>query len=161
MLTNIIFTLLLFTFLFWLVFGSRRKDNGIGGFLSRRYITGLDGSDYLIRRYLLPRNNFLNIYLHKFLGSDDDRALHDHPWYSVSVVLKGELIEHLPRNRLRVIRTGMVSFRSPLLQHRIELPTGQEATTLFITGPVVRKWGFACPKGWVAWDQYGKDGGCE
>ncbi len=158
---NIITISLLSAFLFWLIFGNRRKNNGVGGFLSRRYITGLDGSEYLIRRYLLPRNKILNIYLHRFLGSDDDRALHDHPWYSVSVVLKGELIEHLPRKRLRKIKAGVISFRSPLQQHRIELPTGQKATTLFITGPVVRKWGFACPKGWVAWDRYGKNGGCD
>ena len=145
----------------WLVFGSRRRNNGIGGFLTRRHITGLDGSNYLVRRYLLPRNNFLNVYLHTFLGSDDDRALHDHPWYSASIVLRGTLIEHLPGGLKRTISLGRFSFRSPQLQHRIELPAGQTATTLFITGPVVRKWGFSCPNGWMAWDKYGKNGGCE
>lgn len=28
------------------------------------------------------------------------------------------------------------------------------AWSLFITGPNVRTWGFACPKGWVSWQQF-------
>ena len=148
-------------FLLWLTLGSRRNNGGIGGFLSCRRISGLDGSEYLIRRYLLPRNNYLNIYLHTFLGSDDDRALHDHPWYSISLLLKGTLIEHLPNKSRKIIKTGQFSFRSPQFQHRIELPAGQTAVTVFITGPVVRKWGFSCPQGWMAWDKYGRNGGCD
>ena len=157
------FSLVLFctAFLLWLVFGSRRKNNGVGGFLSCRRISGLNGSDYLIRRYLLPRNRFLNIYLHEFLGSDDDRALHDHPWYSASIVLKGQLIEHLPNQGNRMIKSGKVTIRGPRFQHRIELPAGKTAVTLFITGPVVRTWGFVCPKGWMSWKQYGGSGGCD
>ena len=33
---------------------------------------------YLHRWYVIPRNRFLNLYLHKFLRDDEDRALHDH-----------------------------------------------------------------------------------
>ena len=148
-------------FLLWLVLGGRRQRNGIGGFLSVRRITGLDGSDYLIRRYLLPRNRVFNVYLHKFLGSDDDRALHDHPWYSFSILLKGNLIEHLPDGTTRKFKTGKITVRSPEFQHRIELPEGESAMTLFITGPVVRTWGFICPKGWMSWKSYGSNGGCD
>ena len=101
-----ILLLLICLLIVWLAIGGRGKDNGVGRFLSCRRITGLDGSEYLVRRYLLPRNKFLNIYLHKFLGSDDDRALHDHPWYSISCVLKGRLIEHRPDGSTREIRRG-------------------------------------------------------
>ncbi|MDE0309200.1 MAG: hypothetical protein OXI60_05140 [Acidiferrobacterales bacterium] len=145
----------------WLIFGSRRRPNGIGGFLTVRVISGLDGSDYLIRRYLLPRNRILNVYLHRFMGSDDDRALHDHPWHSISVVLKGRLIEHLPGDRKRTIGAGKFTIRGPKFQHRIELPAGQTAVTLFITGPAVRNWGFICPNGWTSWQKYGTNNGCE
>ena len=148
-------------FLCWLAFGSRRRPNGVGGFLTVRRITGLDGSEYLIRRYLLPRNRLLNIYLHKFLGSDDDRALHDHPWYSLSITLKGRLIEHLPGNNRRTITAGGITLRSPKFQHRIELPAGESAVTLFMTGPVIRKWGFICPRGWISWEKYGMNNGCD
>ncbi len=153
--------LLASVFAVWLALGGRRRNNGVGSFLSCRRIAGLDGGDYLIRRYLLPRNTLLNIYLHNFLASDDDRALHDHPWYSVSLVLKGRLIEHRSNGACREIRRGKITVRSPKFQHRIELPENEVATTLFITGPVVRTWGFVCPKGWVSWNEYGKQGGCD
>jgi hypothetical protein len=26
--------------------------------------------------------------------------------------------------------------------------------TVFITGPIVREWGFHCPKGWVHWREF-------
>ncbi len=148
-------------FLFWLAIGGRKRNNGIGSFLSYRTITGLDGSDYLIRRYLLPKNRFLNLYLHQFLGSDDDRALHDHPWFSMSCVLRGRLIEHRADGTVKEIPQGKLTFRSPKYQHRIELPENETATTLFLTGPVVRVWGFICPQGWVSWNDYANRGGCE
>jgi hypothetical protein len=49
--------------------GSRPPDFVIGG-----------DSPYMLRWWIIPRNKFFNIYLHRFLRSDDDRALHDHPW---------------------------------------------------------------------------------
>lgn len=53
------------------------------------FVIGRPEDPYLLRWFLVPRNRFLNVYLHKFLRDDDDRALHDHPWWFVSVVLKG------------------------------------------------------------------------
>ena len=153
--------LLVSVFVVWLIIGGRTTNNGVGGFLSCRKITGLDGSEYLIRRYLLPRNKLVNVYLHRFLGSDDDRALHDHPWFSISCVLKGRLIEHGPNGASREIQRGKITLRPPRFQHRIELPSGETATTLFVTGPVVRTWGFVCPQGWISWNEYGNKGGCE
>lgn len=35
-----------------------------------------------------------NLYLHLFLRDDDDRALHDHPAWGVSLLLRGTYIEH-------------------------------------------------------------------
>ena len=51
---------------------------------------------YMRRWYVIPRNRFFNIYLHHFLQSDDPRALHDHPWWNVSIVLKGGYWEIVP-----------------------------------------------------------------
>lgn len=48
---------------------------------------------YLRRWFVIPHNKFLNIYLHQFLRSDDDRALHDHPWWNVSWLLEGNYYE--------------------------------------------------------------------
>ena len=44
------------------------------------FIVGGKDNPYLLRWFVIPRNPVFNIYLHRFLRSDDDRALHDHPW---------------------------------------------------------------------------------
>lgn len=116
------------------------------------------GINYLERWHLIPRNRFLNIYLHKFSGSDDDRALHDHPWPSVSFLLKGELREFyrvgergkFKLNANRTIKRFRPVFRSARHAHRLDL-IGDTAWTLFITGPKLREWGFLCPNGWKHW----------
>ena len=94
---------------------------------------------------IISRNRFFNIYLHKFIGSDNDRALHDHPWWSLSFLLKGELIEVLKENphtkELRMIGKWRPYLRPARLAHRMVL-IGDEAWTLFLTGPKIREWGF-------------------
>jgi hypothetical protein len=59
-------------------------------------------TEYLYRWHLIPRNPLLNIYLHHFLGSDKD-VLHDHPWASISFVLRGGYTEHTIHSRLEVV----------------------------------------------------------
>lgn len=117
------------------------------------------GSDtpYLSRWYIIPRNRFLNIYLHKFERSDDDRALHDHPWYSVSFLLRGELLEHSFKGA-RFIPWLLPVFRTAKFAHRLELVKGP-VWTVFITGPRIRDWGFYCPSGWRHWTVFTSDDG--
>ena len=112
------------------------------------------GSDkpYLSRWWVIPRNKWFNIYLHKFERSDDDRALHDHPWYSVSFLLKGEMVEHSFKG-LRFIPRFLPIFRTAKFAHRLELVKGP-VWTLFITGPRLRSWGFYCPHGWRHWEDF-------
>ena len=64
--------------------------------MARREPDFIIGDNYLRRWWLIPRNRWLNVYLHEFRASDDDRALHDHPWASCSIILRGEYFEHLP-----------------------------------------------------------------
>jgi len=110
--------------------------------------------NYLKRWWLIPRNKWFNIYLHRFEGSDDDRALHDHPWWSVSFKLKGSITEHLPMGRQRVIRWMLPYVRNPWALHRIEL-TSDTCWTLFITGRRVRNWGFKTPgSSWMDHETY-------
>jgi len=106
------------------------------------------GGDYLHRWFLIPKNKYFNIFLHKFYRSDDDRALHDHPWISLSILLKGEIIEHTWGNKVRYITRFLPIFRSAKLAHRIELVKGP-VWTLFITGPRIRTWGFHTKSGWM------------
>jgi hypothetical protein len=124
---------------------------------------------------VIPRNRLFNIYLHKFLRDDDDRALHDHPWISLSIVLRGGYIEHMP-GAIKRRKAGQVVFRRATHAHRVELLRdgfclAEEvvpAWTLFITGPKVREWGFHCPQGWRHWKDFTAPGdssrvgrGCE
>lgn len=111
-----------------------------------------------IRRWYLFRTPLISLYLHNMLRDDDDRALHDHPWNNVSVVLIGGFVEVTPTGRLSRAPLS-VTFRSATDAHRLELRHHAGVTSswsLFFTGPYLRKWGFHCPKGWIAWDRFVK-----
>jgi hypothetical protein len=116
------------------------------------FVIGPPADPYLERWWLIPRNRWFNVYLHRFRHSDDDRALHDHPWWNVSILLRGEYVEITPKGEW-VRRAGAVVFRAARAAHRIELRKGH-VWTLFLTGPVVREWGFLCPKGWRHWRDF-------
>jgi hypothetical protein len=106
------------------------------------------GPGYMHRWWAIPRNPFANVYLHRILRSDDDRALHDHPWPSTSVIIAGGYVEHTPDGAFSR-KPGDVVSRPADALHRLEVIPGVDAVTLFLTGPEVREWGFACPQGWV------------
>lgn len=112
----------------------------------------IGGADnpYLNRWYLIRRNNFFNIYLHQFIRNDDDRAEHDHPWWSLSWMMRGVLWEQRD-GEFRPIAEGELIFRRAASKHRLEVVMPYETWTLFITGPKLREWGFHCPNGWVHW----------
>lgn len=111
------------------------------------------GKDYLRRWWIVPRNPWCNLYLHEVLKSDDDRALHDHPWDNRSFLIFGSYIEHTPEGSF-VRRAGDVIERAASALHRLEVIPGETAVSLFMTGPKLREWGFACPQGWVHWRDF-------
>lgn len=131
-----------------------------GAVISQSYKRGPDieiggsADPYLRRWFLIPRNRWFNIYLHEFCRSDDDRALHDHPWWNLSILLRGQYVEHTISNGGVNVRTtraaGDLKFRKAKSAHRIELTHGR-CWTLFLTGPRIRDWGFHCPQGWRHW----------
>jgi hypothetical protein len=111
------------------------------------------GDDYLRRWWVIPRNRVFNIYLHEILHSDDDRALHDHPWENTSFVVAGRYIEHTPEGSFER-NAGDIITRKGTSLHRLEILPGEKAISLFQTGPISREWGFACPQGWVHWKEF-------
>lgn len=109
---------------------------------------------YLFRWFVLPRNKYFNLFLHKFMRDDDDKALHDHPWLFVSIVLLGGYREIL-QDGVVIRRAGSICLRRAEHRHRVELlrvPTW----TLVFTGPKIRTWGFWCPRGFVPWNVFTK-----
>lgn len=111
---------------------------------------------YMLRWYVVPRNSWFNVYLHRIKRSDDDRALHDHPWPSLSVLLKGRLGEwHGDAPAYRSFKAGAIVYRPAEFKHRLVVYDDTDgALTLFITGPKVREWGFWCPQGFKHWRDF-------
>lgn len=137
------------------------------------FVIGGADRPYLRRHWLLPRNPFFNVYVHEFLRSDEDRALHDHPWaFNCSWLIDGEYVEHTIAAGGVHVRThrraGDWKFRWGPAPHRVELlwdfasadpavpnVVPKPCWTVFITGPVVRTWGFHCAeRGWVPWREF-------
>jgi len=85
------------------------------------------------------------LYLHCFHRSDDDGALHNHPWrWAVSLVLKGGYSEERRVGDMvvrRRVEPWTINFLTHDTFHRVDLVRG-DAWTLFLVGPVVQSWGF-------------------
>jgi len=122
------------------------------------FIIGGADTPQILRWWVIPRNRWFNIYLHHILRSDEDRALHDHPWWNVSIILRGGYWEHTPNARIWR-SAGSIVPRGGKSAHRLEIDSAraERAVTLFITGPLFRTWGFHCPKGWVPWKDFVDD----
>ena len=125
------------------------------------FIVGGKENPYLNRWFVIPRNRYFNIYLHEFRRSDDDRALHDHPWWWCSILLQGWYIEATAppvgwvlRERWQTFLAGSIRIHRPGFAHRLVIEPGTRCITLFFTGPRLREWGFHCPKGWVPWQKF-------
>lgn len=126
--------------------------------------TNSDKRPYLVRITLFSLFGF-NVYLHVILRSDEDRALHDHPWPFVSIILVGGYWEHFidtHGEKVQQFRSPWsVLFRRSKFAHRVELPVSDDpALTLVFTGRRCRKWGFHCPQGWVHWKAFVGQNGC-
>jgi hypothetical protein len=79
----------------------------------------------------LPVNAFLH---HWRLGPNTPESFHDHPRWSITVCLKGKLIERTPWGD-RHLKPGSVVFRSHRAIHAFEIPEDAgEVWTLFIVG---------------------------
>lgn len=135
---------------------------------------------YMRRWWKIARNAYFNCYYHIVFRSDDDTAHHDHPWWSFSIVLEGGYYEHrILAGGVHVKQwygPGSVLFRrSGDTAHRLELepepwgpsddyddPAERPSKTIFITGPVLRRWGFHHTERWVDaydWDDFLKERG--
>lgn len=160
------------------------------------FVVGERDAPYLLRWYLTPWraafkdipkaqrtrwqefvSRLPNLYLHCFLRSDDDRALHDHPWNWGSFMLAGGYTEvtHQPYSQTakfkgadymvidvqaeqmqvaRIYSAGSLRWQRAEYAHRLILADGKCAWSLFFVGWRRRRWGFHCPQGWVPWEQF-------
>lgn len=111
------------------------------------------GAGPLLFRYELLRTRWMNLYLHHFLRSDNDRHFHDHPWWFASVVLAGNYIEHTPSKGDVYRGLFSVRYRPALWKHWVEIG-GESCWTLIAVGRRQRTWGFYTEAGWVPYTNY-------
>lgn len=136
---------------------------------------------YMERYWLLKPNNIRiaeglaprwllgdwGIRVHRILRSDADDCFHDHPWASISVVLRGGYLEWMPFRPdqdcakdgfWRVAKwrkPGAVVIRKAKSRHKLELmPDQEDCWSLFIMRGRVQSWGFYPYSGYVPYKQY-------
>lgn len=143
-----------------------------------------DGSEYMARWWLVPYRHLhalawwrnplgwllqqfdIAVRVHHIATADLDRALHDHPWDFISVVLRGGYLEARPRNISPCFEghgtedsfytercTGSIGYRRATDRHRI-ISVKPNTYTLFITFKKVQWWGFYTPMGKVYYRDY-------
>jgi hypothetical protein len=131
-------------------------------------VIGSAEDPYVHRWWVGPHGTKPSAYLHKFIRSDGDFALHDHRYDNVSIILKGECFEHFHDLPLKLMgddqskyetrhyrrEQGQVVSRKAADPHRIELIEGAPMISLFFTGEAYRSWGFSPPSGWLSYEAY-------
>lgn len=120
---------------FWLFRVGRAKPDEHDG--------GVAGEDRRAHRWLGAR-------VHHILRSDKGVAFHDHPWNYMTLILKDGYYEVVPVLDPNGTVTDVL-VRNARAWHRIELPEGRTAWTLFLMGPSRQTWGFLTRFGKVEW----------
>lgn len=119
-----------------------------------KQVIGPRDRPYMVRYILFRWAHLPRVYVHRFCRSDDERAPHNHPWWFISLVLKGQYLEHSYDDEgvaTAVVRKQFSFAYRPLSTwHRVQLANGPYGKipcwTLVVTGPDVRGWGFRCFK---------------
>ncbi len=150
--------------------GPYKKGRRINDIMGREDVTQL-----YLRRFILLKNRFFRLYLHKIVRSDDDADPHDHPWGWATIILRGgyvderwdggytpkEIMVRGPRTIVEeeIMTPGTFRRRRPGHLHRLRLFTERRPTwTLVFTTDSNRPWGFVtADRGWIQWEQYLKE----
>jgi hypothetical protein len=106
-----------------------------------------DGGVPYLERYYLGTRFGIRCYLHRFVGSDPDRGLHDHPWsWAGSIVLAGFYQEQRDGGTRTIRRFNWLRGST---FHRVLLPESMsEVWTLFFhRAQNTKSWGFRPPGG--------------
>jgi hypothetical protein len=139
--------------------GGSFHDQPVHGWPKRRVIWSCSAErGPLLTRYYLIDTRWFALYLHHLQASDEDRALHDHPWSFVTVLLSGGYYEHV-RIGIATVRQWRrrfsVLWRPAEWQHRLELV--RPTWTLVLRLRRRREWGFITSRGWLHWKAYGRE----
>lgn len=105
----------------------------------------IDGQPYL-ERYHIAKIGPIRIWLHHFVREDEERAVHDHPWSALSLILTGgyteEHIEDSFAFNYRDLKAPRWNWIPWHKQHRI-VAVSKDTWTLMLVGPRTgREWHF-------------------
>ena len=106
-------------------------------------------------RYQLLKTDWLNVYLHQLDAPEwHPVGCHDHPWWFVTVLLKGGYLEKQSRTffqdtpsfKMSVVTLkrrypGQILYRPASHAHDVITPFGR-SWSLVVTGRKAHKWGF-------------------
>lgn len=114
-------------------------------------------------RWVLFNWRGYQLCLHKWLRSDEDRALHDHKADNLTLILSRQGFREMVREYVEYggyldcwwDRSAWTPhFRKAETPHRVALYDMRPVWTLWFRWPPRRRWGFHCPKGWVDADDF-------
>jgi hypothetical protein len=104
-----------------------------------------DGDAPYLERYYLFTAFGVRVYLHRFVASDPDQGLHDHPWpWAFSILLAGWYWEHR-RDGVRKVRWFNWLIGDSF--HRVVLDDRHVWTIFAHRARRVKPWGFLRDKG--------------
>lgn len=89
-----------------------------------------------VRPNSLPWWRPFNAFVHRWdMEQDNSEGFHDHPRWSITICLRGRLIERSPWGE-RTLRPGSIVLRSHRAIHEFSIPEGYvgDTWTLFIVG---------------------------
>ena len=84
---------------------------------------------------------WFSVRLHKWMGPDDLRNLHDHPWDYWAMVIKGGYTERLEDLNFYWMLPWKPVYRKAERKHAVE-PFTYPTWSILLTGPEKREWGF-------------------
>ena len=152
----------LWRFVGWLVTRPRVRNWLIRRAQRRPYLDISSADDIYMKRWWLFNpwpskwpHWVPHIRLHHIQRADEDKHLHDHPWWARSVILDGWYLEQRDRRPMYVLHLkGDNNTLNPGEFHRIVAVSPGGVWTLFITGPKQDTWGFLVDDRKIPWREY-------
>jgi hypothetical protein len=124
-----------------------------------REIANIEGNSLYLRRWsfwLLIVRRGPSIKVHQILRADDDRCLHDHPWWMLRIIIKGGYTEVCGDSKVEVFRRpGSIAWSGKNFKHRIvSLANGKDPWTIALMGSNHDDWGFYTLDGRMPWREF-------
>lgn len=110
--------------------------------------------DIYLHRLRIIQTPLFALYLHKIMGPDIDRELHDHPWNFIPIILRGGYVQENEDGLYSSFSAGTYRYMKAERAHRIVRLYRIPTWTLCFVGHRRRDWGFYTDHGWVNYKEF-------